>query len=111
MEYLCGSQKMQKQAIEISREVYHKISGISLEALRVGIRRKKYLAGSSTKTVRVPADELNELLETAARAADHTNPILEAKCERLEHSMKRLTAILKLVATEAAPASAKLMCW
>lgn len=101
---------MQNQAIEITREVYQKLSGKSLEAIRVGIRRQKYMAGGSPRTVRVPADELTELLE---RAADRQapDPILEAKCERLEASMKRLTAILKLVATEAAPASAKLMCW
>lgn len=102
---------MQNQAIEITREVYQKLSGKSLEAIRVGIRRQKYMAGGSPRTVRVPADELEQLLQQAARAADHTNPVLEAKCQRLEASMKRLAAILKLVATEAAPASSKLMCW
>ena len=101
---------MQNQAIEITRKIYHKISGKSLEAIRVGIRREKYMAGSSTKTVRVPAGELNELLEKAAQAADQiTDPIIEAKCQRLEANMKRLQATLRLVITEAAPATAKVM--
>ena len=101
---------MQNQAIEITREVYQKLSGKSLEAIRVGIRREKYMAGGSPRTVRVPADELTELLERAAARADHTDPILEAKCQRLEASMRRIQATLRLVITEAAPATAKLMC-
>jgi hypothetical protein len=54
-----------------------------------------------------------EALQKRALAIRETtlDPVIAGQVQRLEASMKRLQAIMKLIATESAPATNRIMVW